>query len=319
MKRTVTMMGGGDWVIGVDGGGTKTVACLAVATAAGPEILGRGVAGPANLRAVGKQAATANLNAAIDAAFARAGVARQEVSTAWLGLAGADRPEERQAFTAWAKSVSLAKHVRITNDAWNVLYGANPQGQGVALIAGTGSFAFGADASGATARCGGWGYLFGDEGSGYAIAIEGLRAAARCADGRGPHTALLERLLSRLRLSSPAGLITTLYSSDRPLIAELSRVVFEASDEDAVAREITFRAATQLAELVSTVARQLQLPQPASLALAGGVLLHQPTLRQQLLDALAVDSSQPTFDPVDVADPATGAVNAAVVAQAASL
>ena len=95
----------------------------------------------------------------------------------------------------------MARSVRIVHDAVPILAAGSPEGWGVALISGTGSLAFGRDRQGRSCRAGGWGFLFGDEGSGYAIALAGLRAAAQAADGRAPATRLLEGFLERFQRS----------------------------------------------------------------------------------------------------------------------
>src|SRR5207302_776208 len=96
-------------------------------------------------------------------------------------------------------------------DAALLLAAGTPEGWGVAVVAGTGSMAFARAADGRTARAGGWGPLLGDEGSGYAIALAGLRAAARSADGRAQVTPLTDRLLAAYGLTRPQELIGAVY------------------------------------------------------------------------------------------------------------
>ena len=314
-------------VIGVDGGGTKTVACLAIrdkstvsasgsttAAAAAPTIVGRGTAGPSNIRAVGESTATSNIDEAITAAFDDASIDRSTVAGACLGLAGADRDEERVMFGEWADHVRLAKFVRIVNDAIPVLYAGAPDGCGIALIAGTGSLAFGRNSAGATARCGGWGYLLGDEGSGYAIALAGLRAASRFADGRGPSTCLLDLFLRHFDLAEPAELIPTIYTEtvDRTTIASWSRVVFQACDaRDEQAIHIVRQSARELAEMVRTITRTLALPASIPLALTGGILLNHGIIREFLEQELAASQSH-SYSLTTVPDPVVGAIRLAV-------
>src|SRR5687768_9453320 len=170
-----------DLVLGVDGGGTKTAAWLAIADAdpGDDKPIGRGIAGPGNPRAVGFETALSNINAAIHEAFRTAQLPVRKVQAACLALAGADRPAERNRLEQWCTEQDLAGCLVLTNDADPLLAAASRDNFGIALIAGTGSFAFGRDREGQTARCGGWGYLLGDEGSGYSIALTGLRAAAK--------------------------------------------------------------------------------------------------------------------------------------------
>ena len=280
-----------DLILGIDGGATKTVAWLAERSVEmEPVVLGRGTAGPANPQAVGFDAALENLDRAIAAAFEEAGVKPGPVAAAVLGLAGSDREENRRVLNRWAENRRLARRFRVVTDALPVLAAGAPDGWGVALIAGTGSFCFGQTADGRTARAGGWGYLFGDEGSAYWIAVAGLRAAAQSADGRAPPTRLVDALLARLGLESPRELITTIYpiASDRARIASLADVVTRSADEgDAAAQRIFDHAADELAAMVASVARKLDLSaSPFPLALAGGVLLGGEKLRSSLGECL---------------------------------
>jgi N-acetylglucosamine kinase-like BadF-type ATPase len=264
-----------DLVIGVDGGGTKTAAWLAPLADDGSDtVLGRGLAGPGNPRSVGFEAAQVNIDAAIAAAFADAGLLRTTAAAACLGLAGAGRADEQQRIAAWAQERSIAAKIKVTTDADLVL---GTEKSCIALIAGTGSLCLGRNQAGETARCGGWGYLMGDEGSSHAIAVAGLRAAVRAADGRGPETDLLPSLMHRLSASTSQELIAKVHAPEmtRERLAELAAVVFDFQSTDPVANRIVADAADNLAELVAVVARRLRLPtQGYTLAMSGGLLLN---------------------------------------------
>ena len=305
-----------DLVLGIDGGGTKTVAWLAD-SAIGEElsVVGRGTAGPANPQAVGFDSAIENLNLAIVEAFDDARCAAGTVASSVLSLAGSDRDENRQVLQCWAEDRRLARRFRVVNDAVAVLAAGSPAGWGIALICGTGSFCFGQSRDGRSTRSGGWGYLFGDEGSGYAIAVAGLRAAARAADERGPATRLLPAFMSRLELDKPEGLIRSVYqmAADRAAIASLAKVVTEtAAEKDGVAEQIVHQAAEELAAMVGTVARKLQFSSAAAfpLALAGGVLVGTESLRSRLREGLR---SLPLYPaPLEIVkDPVIGAIKLA--------
>jgi N-acetylglucosamine kinase-like BadF-type ATPase len=199
----------------------------------------------------------------------------------------------------------------VVNDALPVLVAGSPDGWGVALISGTGSLAFGRTRDGGSARAGGWGHLFGDEGSGYSIALAGLRAAAKSADGRGPETDLVGALLERLSLQRPEELIPRVYpmASERAMIASLAEVVVATADRgDAVAEQILGHAAYELAAMVGAVTRRLGLhPGTYPLALAGGVLLGSEKLVDRLRAHLRTAEAQPaTFS--RVSEPVLGAV-----------
>lgn len=266
------------FIIGIDGGGSKTAAWLAnVAPDGTAVVIGRGSSGAVNIQSVGTATALENLDHALNAAFREAKVERGKVDAAVLCLAGSSREENQRVFRSWADHTCLAHNFEIVSDALPVLAAASPQGLGVALLSGTGSFAFGRNTSGKTARSGGWGFLFGDEGSGYWIAVAALRAVVRAADGRGPATQLVDLVLDRLEIQSPQELVSAVYpkASDRAWLAAMARLVTEADrQQDLVAREILDSAASELASMVAAVAHSLGFADRAyCLGLAGGTLL----------------------------------------------
>ena len=306
-----------DLVIGVDGGGTKTVAWLAPLSDDGTgQVLGRGRAGSGNPRAAGFEVAQASIDAAIEAAFADANVPRGPVAAASLCLSGAGRPAEQSRLTQWADARGLAQITRVTGDAEPILAAASSENWGIALIAGTGSLAWGRNRAGDVERSGGWGYLIGDEGSAYAIALAGLRAATQAADGRGPATELLSRFQQRLDAASPQHLIERVYGPDmtRERLAALAIVVFDAAANDSIAQQIVDTAATELADMAAALVEPLSLPVGEyPLALAGSVLSQQTSLRQRVLDRLHQTAAAP--GPVSiVTEPVRGAVTLARIA-----
>ncbi len=281
-----------DLVLGVDGGGTKTIAWLAKQqTPHEASVLGRGQAGASNVRTVGFEHASRNIDHAIQLAFDEAQLARGTVASICVGLAGADREAERIPLKQWARKQRLADRCMVTNDAIPLIYAGFPDGCGIALVSGTGSVVFGRSPAGLVARCGGWGPLFGDEGSGYAIALAGLRAVARASDGRGPETELLPHFLRTFNVSDANELIPVIYSPtvDRTRLAACAELVFAADAAgDAEASAILDAAAQQLAEMVASVAEQLQITgSPIRLAVTGGVLLNQESYRDALRQELA--------------------------------
>lgn len=298
-----------DLILGVDGGGTKTVAWLAAKDQA-DELLGRGTAGPSNPRAVGFVAAQATIDAAINAAFTAADLPRLTVAAACLALAGAGRPVEQERIATWASDARIAEKVRVTTDAEPILAAASPENYGVALICGTGSLGWGRNTAGAVARAGGWGYLLGDEGGAYWLSISGLRAALRAHDGRDRKTALLPAFLQQLHLAEPRELVDWVYDpANTPArIASLARTVFELAATDAVAAEIIAAGAMSLAQTIATVAHQLKFSRDSyPLALAGSVLLNQPTYRDQVVSYLGNHGSCPATI-ATVEEPVRGAI-----------
>jgi N-acetylglucosamine kinase-like BadF-type ATPase len=272
----------GPCFLGIDGGGSKTLAVLV--DAQGQE-RGRGLAGSSNYAAVGVEQAVANLHLAAQQAVQLAGC-RLPVKAIWLGLAGVDRPADHALLLPHVQP--LAETIRLTNDA-ELLLSALDDAVGVALVAGTGSIALGRDARGVIARAGGWGHILGDEGSGYDIGRLALQAAARAADGRGEATSLLERIMTAWNLERPDDIIGRVYGEDdKAAIARLSSLVFLAAQAgDRVARKIVQHAADELALAVFTVCAALDFSgKPVALALGGGLLIHESAFRSQALRRL---------------------------------
>src|SRR4029079_16538076 len=155
--------------------------CL-LAKAGSGELIGRGIGGPSNIQAVGVENGLRALHYASARSFKAAGLDRATVAGACLGLAGVDRQEGLDVIHGWAARVALADKTTVANDATLLLAAGTPEGCGLAVIAGTGSIAFVRTPTGQIGRCGGWGYLLGDEGSAYMVALTALRAACRAVD-----------------------------------------------------------------------------------------------------------------------------------------
>ncbi|MGO9922733.1 MAG: N-acetylglucosamine kinase [Isosphaeraceae bacterium] len=298
-------------LLGADGGGTATEVWLAEP---GWRVLGRGVAGPSNAKAVGLKAARKALESAIRAAFQDAGIAPAPVAVACLGLAGFDRPDDRKILTRWVNEARWADRHVLVNDGDLVVAAGTPEGWGVGLIAGTGSIAVGRAPDGRTARAGGWGHLVGDEGSAYSVVLDALRLVARRADGRDPRPPgrdpLTERLCAALGVVQPSQIVTALYAPgfDRAKIASLAPEVLAACAEvPELGRRLLVPAGAALAETVAAVARALDWPSGVlPLAAAGGFLLSATIVFQETIDGLTRQGYQVAVKPVPV--PVRGAL-----------
>ena len=300
-------------LLGIDGGGTKTVALLGEVSLNGPRVLGRGEAGPSNVKAIGSARAFAELGRAIDSAFAAARLSRGRVGAAYLGLAGAGRPDDQAVVRAWADRVGLARKVHVVGDL-GLPVALLPDGWGIAVIAGTGSCVWARAADGRTTRAGGWGYLLGDEGSAYALAMAALRQIVRQADRRTAGSSLTERLLSRIGVAEPSDLVRIVYGGewDRTRLAHLAIDVIRAADEgDSVAGRLVDQQVGELADSVCAVVSALGLSAASvPLALAGGLLVLAPTYRDRLLLALNDRGIRPAHV-LAVSEPAEGALRLA--------
>ncbi|MGC9396793.1 MAG: N-acetylglucosamine kinase [Anaerolineae bacterium] len=294
-------------LIGIDGGGSKTMALIAGRDGS---ILGRGLSGPSNYLVIGAEAAYAALDAAVEAA---AGGRAVRPAALCLGLAGAARPDNQAVIQAWADARYPGVPVVITHDARLALAAGTPEGWGVAVLCGTGSMVYGEDPQGQVARADGWGYLLGDDGSAYAIGRAALRAVARAADGRGPQTALTEAILTHWSLRQPQDLIAHVYAlgtqrADIAALAVLVRGV--ALRGDAVAGAILQDAGRELAVAVEAVARRLALTGAIPCALTGSVILKGQSVRAAFV-AATVERGLTLSPLTPVHEPAQGAVRLA--------
>jgi N-acetylglucosamine kinase-like BadF-type ATPase len=294
------------YIIGVDGGGTKTLALLADLDG---NVVARGVSGPSNLNAVGFEAACAALESSIRAAMRDH---RGGISALCLGLAGAGRREDVERFHGWALEKFPTTAVKVVNDAEILLAAGSPDGPALAMICGTGSIVYGRTVRGELIRAGGWGYLFGDEGSGYAIGQAALRAVMRAFDGRGPSTLLTELVLEHRGLSEPPELVRSIYEVDSPRleVASLSKMVEEAAGRrDVVAAAILEESAQKLARTIAVVYPKLGASVPP-LVITGGTILHGTHLKaafHRACIALGLTFSVVRY----VSEPAEGAVQLA--------
>jgi N-acetylglucosamine kinase-like BadF-type ATPase len=297
-------------LLAVDGGGTKTQALVAGLDG---KVLARGLGPSSNLHNVGFAASCQAVATAIEGALMHVlgpqasgpePWQRARFAAACFGLSGVDAPEDEAQVARWIRERTIAPRFLVVNDSELVLAGGTPEGWGIALISGTGSVCLGRTPEGRTARAGGWGPLLGDEGSGYQIAINGLRLAARTADGRADAPAILEAVMRHCSLRDASALIRYVHAPTMGAaeLAGLATVVLDAAARgDAAAAAIVEDAARELAGHVEVVARKLRLTRPP-LALGGGLLRGQ--LKRAVLDAVTIELGPTAYVP----DPSLGAV-----------
>lgn len=259
------------YFLGVDGGQSRTTALIGDDQG---RVLGIGFAGPCNHAgaAEGRTKFITAMNTCLEAACAAAGLLAGNLrfASACLGFSGGPADKE-----AMLDSMLASDQITVTDDALIALAGALAGDSGIIAIAGTGSIAFGRDGSGRTARAGGWGYLFGDEGGAFWIAGQALRAVLRMEEGWGPSTSLQFAFLDATGARDANELLHRFYTTafPRPSIAALAKLVDEQAEQgDSIARGILCEAARELAAIAGAVRRQLfPIGQTARVAYAGGV------------------------------------------------
>jgi N-acetylglucosamine kinase-like BadF-type ATPase len=278
--------------LGVDGGGTKTALCvlsadgrlLAEREAPSTYYLGAGQgSGPELVRQV--------LAVAVPAVCAQAGVTPASLAGAFFGLpaygeASADVAE----LDAIPASFLGHDRYRCDNDSVCGWAGSLALEPGVNVVSGTGSISYG-EHDARRVRVGGWGELFGDEGSAYWLGIRGLQAWTRMTDGRAPVGALHGLLAERLQLGAPLDLVSLVHEGwrgDRLTIAALAPVVVEASERgDPVAGRILDDAVSELVGLVLTAADRLQLGDVVVPVSCSGGVFRSATVRRAFAVRLA--------------------------------
>ena len=251
--------------IGVDAGGTATVAALAedgvvVQTSHGPG---------ANASTVGADEAARRIAETI---LRMLGAQTPEVIFA--GAAGAGRPSVATAMEQALRERFPSSLIRVTDDACIALRAAVAEGDAAALIAGTGAIAY-AEKGGSAFRVGGYGYLFGDEGSAFAIGSAAMKVCLRAFDGRARPDELSEAIARELGASSGSELLGFAYApiDAAGRVASLAPVAMELAHAGVrSAQRIVQTAALELGELAKTVISQAKLPSDAPLVFAGGLL-----------------------------------------------
>jgi N-acetylglucosamine kinase-like BadF-type ATPase len=292
-------------VIGIDAGGTKTVGLLADETG---QVLAEERGSGANLQTHGELEVEKVFDDIVEAlAQGRA------ISAVALGIAGVDRPHDEAVIRGILRRLGHRENVRVVNDAAIALMAGAPDGVGIVVLAGTGSISYGQDRAGKSARAGGFGFLLADEGSGYWLGHQALRATVRAADGRGPDTRIMPIVFEALEVSSVSELVPRVYEKGLPKhrIAALASVLQRARDEgDVVAADLIDAGARELALAARAVARQLDLGDgPFPVVLAGGAFKACPSMVAPLEKHLDLTGARPAVLQVE---PARGAVRLAL-------
>ncbi len=295
------------YFLGVECGGTKSIACLADQD--GNEVQ-RVAGGPANLKLLSDAQLVRHFRSMGDGLLPPAGIA--------IGMAGARTKSDFDRIRRAAAKVWPGVPCHATDDLETALAAAEiPKRAGdsvvplptfkvrrttapspireprsaiprVLVLSGTGSCCFGKTADGRTAKVGGWGHILGDKGSGFEIGLRALKAVVYYFDRDGEWSGLGQRILRSLQLNEPNDLIDWAQNASKPGIAAIAVEVFEAaSQRDKIAADILAGAAETLAKDAAACTRRLVRPgTPVLFVLAGSVLLKQPRFASQVSEQL---------------------------------
>ena len=311
------------YYLGIDGGGTKTRCVL------GDEmtVLATAMSGGSNIVRLGETQAREALHTVIRQVCATANISPAQISAVCIGAAGADRPEIvakirailAELISETAPETALPK-IEVVGDMTIALEAACGAGPGVIAIAGTGSIAYGRDATGHTARAGGWGFAVSDEGSGHWIGRRAVSAILSAHD-QGLETTLSAMVLQAWKLNTLDELVQQANSTPPPDFPRLFPIVLRAADEDdSVARSLLTDAGAKLGSLAAIVVHRLANNTPAAMltgsmipvatlpvAMTGSVFRQSPDVRRVFYNTL--QTSLPGIDVrQDIVDPIEGAL-----------
>ena len=268
------------FIVGIDGGGTHTRIELRDMD---NTLIRRGEFGPFNINSIGENA----FRCLLRDVFAWCG-GMEHCTRLCVGAAGISNPKVGQILTEELAVANFAGKWKLCGDQEIALRGAM-DGEGLVVIAGTGSICFGKNAAGQTARSGGFGHLIDDGGSGYALGRDVLSAAVRSIDGRVTDSGILVAVCDQLG-GGPEKIVPFVYSpeTDKAQIARFSYIALELAERgDLEAAEILRREAGELAALVRAVQQRLGMAQ-CRIALLGGLLTEENAYRKVVAEELSV-------------------------------
>jgi N-acetylglucosamine kinase-like BadF-type ATPase len=261
------------YLIGMDGGGTKTKCIL---TDLNLKPLYETIGGPSNFLVIGSEKVSETILNLINDCSTSQKITLNEIESIVLGTTGGGRRNDAEVLEnqilkdASQKSAAINKF-RVESDARIALEGAFSGKPGSILIAGTGSIMFGKDEAGEIHRVGGFGRFIGDEGSGYRIGRKGLNAVARYLDGRAKSTKIADLLEQEFSISTSEQLITEVYRNNFN-IAAVAPLVFDAAERgDVTAQRILEDEADELLLHISAMKMKLNV-QMLKVSLIGSLL-----------------------------------------------
>jgi glucosamine kinase len=280
------------YIVGIDGGGTKTSAVLC---ALDGNILSEAQGSSTNHHIVGVEKTASTLLDIIQTCCHSVGCDISQIGAVVAGLAGAGRAVdqhrilERLTDLARTRNLPLDK-VSVESDARIALEGAFGGKPGLVVIAGTGSIVFGKDERGKIYRAGGWGRLIGDDGSGYAIGREAFRAVAKMYDGYSKKTKLVKLFDEKFGLGSQDAMIDAVYGKNYNFASVVPVILEAASKGDPVARKILIHACSDLVEVIDTVVKNMHKGKKGvhkrPLAFVGSLLIHDNFYSRRIRSAL---------------------------------
>ena len=292
-----------DYYIGIDGGGTKTAAVLANTDG---EVIAGALAGATNPNSATDEEIKQVLSSIISQLKRQFESAFEYPIGLFAGMSGAaGESASNRLYNIFQEVFPNNISSTIVPDPINALYSGTLGAPGIVQIAGTGSITYGIDSDHRHVRAGGWGYLFGDEGSGYDIGRRAVIAVTQASDGMTKATMLTEALLQKFQTTHARTVVGHIYNAASPKleIASLSKLVFESyKEKDPLAKTIIEEAAQAMVKQIQTVKQNLFPAQKSvPLVLAGGIFSDKevmPVILNKLLPEKEFKQIIPHIPPV---------------------
>ncbi len=276
-----------EYVIGIDGGGTKTRLSLCTLD---KQVLSTSVAGPSNILSSGIDITRQSIEQVVSQGVIDQGYDLQDCRALCIGVAGGARDVVRDNIADIIKGLGYFGKTIVTHDAQTALVAGTDGNEGILLIAGTGSICYGINQSGRTCRVGGWGHLIDDEGSAYYISTHILNTIMRAYDGRSEATLLTQLVLKYMELENVEDIISAIYKPmmSKHQIAELSVLVERACElDDAAALDIVRVVVDVLYKHVETAISELGLEdKPIPLIINGSVIINNKYINKGFVEQI---------------------------------
>lgn len=264
------------YYLGIDGGGTKTVAIVCDEKGT---LVSRFVGDSINYNSVGTDRARKNLKDMVDGVLEGKNI---KLNSAFIGMPALSERADKELTEKLCYGIIDCPKITMDSDVYIGLEAMKQKGAAAMVVSGTGSMAVGRLDDGTVIHTGGWGYLLGDEGSGYAISLDGIKAAICGFEGSAEKTSLTSAVLEFFKADDILSLIDIFY--DPPLsnseIAKFAPVLFDcARSGDKVAKEIIVKHARLLANTVSALLKKMPCGTP--LGMWGGILQNCEEFRNE--------------------------------------
>lgn len=291
------------FVIGIDGGGTKSIGYIANESG---KILGKSKSGSLNFHSQGEKSVKDHLHELINNLIYMVGCGMKDVELISMGIAGIGRNKDRNTFLSTISSLNIESNLLLTTDIHIALVGAHGKEKGIFTLSGTGSISFAIDDYGKQYRVGGWGHIIGDEGSGYDIGKKGLALVAKTVDGIGKNPSLMDRVFQHYGVKDTDEFIRYIYNPSRTKadIAKASKDVYHcALKGDNECLEILQRASQELADLTIALIDKMPLEDEYIVSVGGGVFDNMDLVYKYFTNALNeykynITVKRPIYSPV---------------------